>query len=196
MPGVPEQVRALVRTHFFDVQTTEQLTHTYGVVGLALQLARNEIDRVDAETLELVEITALLHDICGWTWNEHGRRHPIGIDLAHRWLTELRYPKPLCETVLGALQGAGVVCGVVHDAVALEALGLVHLSDARWCPHQMDELLDCWRTSTVRALTVRVNETREDINHSSEGEEDDHDNDDEEDDDGSGGEDEEENDSD
>jgi hypothetical protein len=147
----------MVRTHFFDVDTIEDLPRTDRVVQLAKELTRAEIDQVDGETLEIVEITALLHDIRNWTWSTRGAPHPNGIELAKRWLTQLEYPEPLTQAVIGALESngdGGMVEGVIHDAVVMEALSLRSLEELGEFKDGYD-LMECWQTSSAREMARR-----------------------------------------
>ena len=149
-------IHAMVRTQFFDTQSITDLAHTERVVKLSLELARAEIDHIDRETLELVEIIALLHDIASWTWRTLGAKHPKGIELVRCWFKQIRYPDLLTESVLDALsstQDGGVVKQVVQDAVLLDALNVCHLEDAVDVHDEVRELTDIWRTSTMRSLS-------------------------------------------
>lgn len=107
--------------------------HIFRVRKLAVTIGKAE-----GAELFIVEMSALLHDICDWKFNQGNEK--AGLEIVQKFLDELKLPKDLSNRIIEIIgsisyKGAGIKDDmhslegkVVQDADRLDALGAIGIA--------------------------------------------------------------------
>lgn len=128
-----EKTKKYVRSEMSKLDGSHDFFHIERVCKLALELAKEE----KVEDLEVVELSALLHDIKDW---KYSGSETAGIDSARKFLEDNDYPKEKTDLVIKVIQNIGYKTelgksievfpelAVVQDADRLDAIGAVGIA--------------------------------------------------------------------